>query len=62
MNANDYTGVMRLRARHGRRADHFAGSLAFSSSSQFNTTTMLGACSMAESLIIRNRWPSGETP
>ena len=32
---------------------HFAGSLAFNSSSQFNTTTILGACSAPAALIIR---------
>ena len=40
---------------------YLAGSLAFNSSSQFNTTTMVGACSVPVSLIIRNRCPSGET-
>ena len=42
-------------------ASHFVGSLAFNSSSQFNTTTIVGACAAAACLIIRNRWPSGET-
>ena len=42
-------------------ASHFVGSLAFNSSSQFNTTTIVGACAVPACLIIRNRWPSGET-
>ena len=53
---------------HGRvagddGAGYFAGSRRFSSSVQFSTTTRLRSVgvSVASSLTIRNRWPSGDT-
>ena len=42
---------------------YFVGTFDFSSSNQFCTTSMLGFVWSAPlpSLIIRNRWPSGDT-